>query len=99
MDTIRAAQLEDVSDQSDTRHLLDWVYYHGVLSRFAVHHWRHQSLIQSRSNTRAGPSGDQYLQLSQYRPVCIGKRIYLYSSLTEASIYRHFLLPTLPMPY
>ncbi|KAI8663194.1 Zn(2)-C6 fungal-type domain-containing protein [Fusarium keratoplasticum] len=68
MDTIRAAQLENVSHESDTRHLLDWVYYHGVLSRFAVHHWRHQSLIQSRSNTRGGPPGDQYLQLSRYRP-------------------------------
>jgi hypothetical protein len=99
MDTIRAAQLEDVSHESDTRHLLDWVYYHGVLSRFAVHHWRHQSLIQSRSNARGGPHGDQYLQLSRYRPVCIRKCVSLYSSLTEVSIYRHFLPPTLPMPY
>ncbi|KAI8716162.1 Zn(2)-C6 fungal-type domain-containing protein [Fusarium sp. LHS14.1] len=68
MDTIRAAQLEDVSDEGDIRHLLDWVYYHGVLSRFAVHHWRHQSLIQSRPITRGASPGDQYLQLSQYRP-------------------------------
>ncbi|RSL96491.1 hypothetical protein BHE90_007585 [Fusarium euwallaceae] len=68
MDIINAAQLEDVSYESETRHLLDWVYYHGVLSRFAVHHWRHRSLIQSRSNTGGSSSGNQYLQLSRYRP-------------------------------
>ncbi|RSL59557.1 hypothetical protein CEP54_007225 [Fusarium duplospermum] len=68
MDTIHAAQLRDVSYENETRHLLDWVYYHGVLSRFAVHHWRHQSLMQSRPNTRADSPGNQYLQLSQYRP-------------------------------
>ncbi|KAI3395564.1 hypothetical protein diail_1075, partial [Diaporthe ilicicola] len=69
MDMIQAAQLRDQPYESDTGHLLDWVHYHDTISRFTVHHWRHESLVPpalSRSSLR--PQVLQYPTLARYRP-------------------------------
>ncbi|KAL3292838.1 zinc-finger transcription factor [Colletotrichum asianum] len=43
-DIIQATPLKDQPPNNETGRLLQWVHYHETLSRFAVHHWRHQSL-------------------------------------------------------
>ncbi|KAJ3541190.1 hypothetical protein NM208_g4721 [Fusarium decemcellulare] len=68
MDVVQAAQLKDSSPESDTSHLLDWVYYHEVVSRFAVHHWRHKSLTQSPSSMAGVSQSSQLFPLARYRP-------------------------------
>ncbi|KAI1336224.1 fungal-specific transcription factor domain-containing protein [Xylariaceae sp. FL0016] len=42
-DLVQRTQLTYESDQGDVSCLLDWVFYHHTISRFATYHWRHQS--------------------------------------------------------
>ncbi|KAK2014469.1 hypothetical protein LZ32DRAFT_657304 [Colletotrichum eremochloae] len=59
MKITQAARLKDYSDQSDVRHLLDWVHFHNTLSHFPIHHWRHKSLSSS------GAAVTQYCSLGE----------------------------------
>lgn len=71
MDIIQGAGLEQKSDQSDIGNLLDWVYYHNALSCFAMHHWRHKSVVPGAADADTLDSGTvQYLPLSRDKPVC-----------------------------
>ncbi|KAK8139352.1 hypothetical protein PG984_002732 [Apiospora sp. TS-2023a] len=66
MDMIRATHL---GDHSAYGFLLDWVYYHEALSRFAVRHWRHKSLALEAADTKELGSLDlQSAPLSGHRP-------------------------------
>ncbi|KAK8026456.1 fungal-specific transcription factor domain-containing protein [Apiospora marii] len=67
MDMIRATQL---SDHSSYGFLLDWVFYHEALSRFAVRHWRHKSLLalETADPKQPGNLDLQYPPLTRYRP-------------------------------
>ncbi|KAK8081374.1 hypothetical protein PG996_000155 [Apiospora saccharicola] len=66
MDTIRATEL---SNQSAYDYLLDWVYYHEALSRFAVRHWRHKTLALEAADTKQNDSLYlQYPPLTRHRP-------------------------------
>lgn len=38
-EVIRAAGLDKLRQENDLAVLLDWVYYHDVLSRFSLRHW------------------------------------------------------------
>lgn len=67
---IQATHLKGQSYESDTGRLLDWVYYHDALSRFAVHHWRHKSLVAKASDRNSDTRNLQYPPLGRYRPVC-----------------------------
>ncbi|KAK7398430.1 hypothetical protein QQX98_012181 [Neonectria punicea] len=67
-DIIQATQLKDQPHESDAGQLLSWVHYHETVSRFAVHHWRHKSLVP-RASTRNNPPQDlQYPPLARHRP-------------------------------
>ncbi|WQF85883.1 Putative zn(2)Cys(6) fungal-type DNA-binding domain, fungal transcription factor [Colletotrichum destructivum] len=69
MDTIQAtARLMDQPHESDVGHLLNWVYYHETLSRFAVHHWRHKSLVPGTSPRSHGQRDLRYPPLARHRP-------------------------------
>ncbi|CAI0650279.1 unnamed protein product [Colletotrichum noveboracense] len=66
---IQATPLKDQPSNNDTSRLLQWVHYHETLSRFAMHHWRHQSLAPegpSRSARRSQAA--QKLSLTRHRP-------------------------------
>ncbi|KAK7908752.1 hypothetical protein PG985_016055 [Apiospora marii] len=66
MDMIRATKL---SDHSSYGFLLDWVFYHEALSRFAVRHWRHRSLALEAADPRPNGSSDlHYPPLTRHRP-------------------------------
>ncbi|KAK1624213.1 fungal-specific transcription factor domain-containing protein [Colletotrichum phormii] len=69
VDMIHATQLKDEPHDSGVGHLLDWAYYHETQSRFALHHWRHKSLIPSTSTKQHSRlQGLQYPPLTRYRP-------------------------------
>lgn len=71
MDMIQVAHLRSHLDASNTGHLLDWVYYHDTLSRFALQHWRHKSIVLQASGIKDPKAQDiQILPLARYRPVC-----------------------------
>ncbi|KAI0532877.1 fungal-specific transcription factor domain-containing protein [Xylaria digitata] len=55
MDTVRRARLEQESDQTGITELLDWVYYHHTLSRFALYHLRHKAAAQESSPRPTSP--------------------------------------------
>ncbi|KAL2752600.1 hypothetical protein ACRALDRAFT_2113249 [Sodiomyces alcalophilus JCM 7366] len=57
-DIIRAAGLDKIDQDADLAILLDWVYYHDVLSRFTLGHWHRESaaIASKPSNIRAEPS-------------------------------------------
>ncbi|KAI0490185.1 fungal-specific transcription factor domain-containing protein [Xylaria cf. heliscus] len=56
MDVVEGAQLGDHPDDSVTRKLLDWVYYHDAMSRFTLFHWRHQyPTVQASADTISRP--------------------------------------------
>ncbi|KAK8041776.1 hypothetical protein PG993_006299 [Apiospora rasikravindrae] len=83
MDMIRASQL---SDQGAFGYLLDWVYYHEALSRFAVRHWRHKSLALESSDPKKSGSLDlQYPPLARHRPAppCINPTFGILNLLSE----------------
>ncbi|KAH0426079.1 zinc-finger transcription factor [Colletotrichum camelliae] len=68
-DMIQATPLKDQPANNDTSRLLQWVHYHETLSRFAMHHWRHQSLAPegpSRSARRSQIA--QKMSLTKHRP-------------------------------
>ncbi|KAH8683782.1 fungal-specific transcription factor domain-containing protein [Ilyonectria robusta] len=68
MDIIQGAGLEQQSDQSEIGHLLDWVYYHNALSRFAMHHWCHKSVdLEATDAIRLDTTNAQYLPLVKDR--------------------------------
>ncbi|KAK8872548.1 fungal-specific transcription factor domain-containing protein [Apiospora arundinis] len=71
MDMIRASELGNASSGHDEfGYLLDWVYYHEALSRFAVRHWRHKSLALETSDSKSSRDLDlQYPSLIKHRPV------------------------------
>lgn len=70
MDIIEGAGLEQQSDQSEIGHLLDWVYYHNALSRFAMHHWCHKSVdLEATDAIRLDTTNAQYLPLVKDRRV------------------------------
>ncbi|KAL0942978.1 uncharacterized protein CTRU02_200864 [Colletotrichum truncatum] len=68
MDMIRATQLNDQPHGSDTGHLLNWVQYHEVISRFTMHHWRHKSLVPMKTRKASTIQNLQYLPLARHRP-------------------------------
>ncbi|KAK1979392.1 fungal-specific transcription factor domain-containing protein [Colletotrichum cereale] len=59
MKITQAARLKEHADQSDIRHLVDWVHYHNTLSHFPLHHWRHESLSPSATATHYGSPEDK----------------------------------------
>lgn len=65
MEIIQRAQLGTQSDSIGTSDLIDWVYYHDSLSRFALFHWRHKSLAAEP----AAPA-----QITPYPPLLAGRR-------------------------
>ncbi|KAK8124427.1 uncharacterized protein PG998_000186 [Apiospora kogelbergensis] len=66
MDMIRSTNM---SQQGKYGYLLDWVYYHEALSRFAMRHWRHRSLALEDSDSRnSGTLGLQCPPLTRHRP-------------------------------
>ncbi|EXF84956.1 hypothetical protein CFIO01_02169, partial [Colletotrichum fioriniae PJ7] len=71
VDMIHATQLKDEPHDSDVGQLLNWAYYHETQSRFALHHWRHKSLVPKTSNNQDSTLQNlQYPPLTRYRPVC-----------------------------
>ncbi|KAI0479152.1 fungal-specific transcription factor domain-containing protein [Xylariaceae sp. FL0804] len=67
---IEMAQATRIEHQSyeNHRHLLDWVYYHEVVSRFAIHHWHQTPSTHIDVNRIATISGPQNSSLMRYRP-------------------------------
>ncbi|KAJ9155453.1 Zinc-finger transcription factor [Pleurostoma richardsiae] len=69
MDIIHGSHLEQKSDESDIRDLLDWVYYHNVLAQFAMHHWRHKSVaVDVKDADHPEPQGVRYSALAKDTP-------------------------------
>ncbi|KAK2049703.1 hypothetical protein LZ31DRAFT_456951 [Colletotrichum somersetense] len=69
MEVTQAARLKDYSDQSDVRHLLDWVHFHNTLSHFPIHHWRRKSLSTGTAATQSCSPGEEFRppSLATYR--------------------------------
>lgn len=71
MDTIQATQIKDQPYESETGHLINWVYYHETISRFTVHHWRHKSLVPTTPVGNCPTTRNIHSpSLTRYRPVC-----------------------------
>lgn len=51
---IEAAGLDRLHQDSDLAMLLDWVYYHDVVSRFSQRHWHGESTESSPTASSAG---------------------------------------------
>ncbi|EFQ36230.1 hypothetical protein CGRA01v4_04668 [Colletotrichum graminicola] len=60
MKITQAARLKDYSDQSDVRHLLDWVHFHNTLSHFPIHHWRHRPLPPGAAAAQPCSPGQEF---------------------------------------
>ncbi|KAH6888442.1 fungal-specific transcription factor domain-containing protein [Thelonectria olida] len=70
VDIIEGTGLEQKLDKSKMNHLLDWVYYHNALSRFAMYHWRHDSVALSAADAKGSdPQAVQYPPLVKNRPI------------------------------
>ncbi|KAK4233439.1 fungal-specific transcription factor domain-containing protein [Achaetomium macrosporum] len=56
-DVIQAAGLDNLPHDCDLAALLDWVYYHDVLARFSLRHWRREpTTYNSSASSSAAPS-------------------------------------------
>lgn len=74
MDTVGRAHLGQSSSQSGIDDLLDWVYYHHTLSRFAMYHLRVKSTSEGSSPGTMSTSSDfedaHMSPLGKVEPVC-----------------------------
>ncbi|KAH8646015.1 fungal-specific transcription factor domain-containing protein [Tricladium varicosporioides] len=69
LNIVETTCLKYQSNESDIGHLLDWLYYHDLLSRFSIHHWHHRSstLVAPYINY-PGPQDLRYSHLAIHRP-------------------------------
>ena len=72
LNIVKDTRLKYQSHEIDVSHLVDWLYYHELLSRFSMHHWRYKSsnLVAPYMN-HPGPRDLQYSALLKHRPVCL----------------------------
>ncbi|KAF3801375.1 hypothetical protein GCG54_00005531 [Colletotrichum gloeosporioides] len=69
-DMVQATPLRDQTPNNDTGRLLQWVHYHETLSRFAMHHWRHNSLVaEGPSRSARGLQVAEQISLTRHRLV------------------------------
>ncbi|KAM3084908.1 hypothetical protein ACMFMG_003353 [Clarireedia jacksonii] len=70
IEIVKITRLRDQSHRSDIGHLLDWLDYHDLLSRFLIHHRRYKSLtLAAPQLSHPGLRGLQYSSLARHRPL------------------------------
>ncbi|KAI0812179.1 fungal-specific transcription factor domain-containing protein [Xylaria sp. FL0064] len=64
-EVVQRAQLEDQSNLTGSEDLLDWVYFHKLMSRFTLYHWRHNYLAVAGADLTSNPAQP----INQYSPL------------------------------
>ncbi|KAI1274040.1 fungal-specific transcription factor domain-containing protein [Xylaria sp. FL0933] len=64
-EVVQRAQLENQSEFTGSEDLLDWVYFHKLMSRFTLYHWRHNYLAVAGTDLTSGPAQ----HINRYSPL------------------------------
>ncbi|KAH6605561.1 hypothetical protein Trco_004714 [Trichoderma cornu-damae] len=76
IEIIQHSRLENKLGYGDNSKLVDWVYYHGSMSRFALFHWRHRYLTMGATSTPTSvvPQMTRYPLWPDKRTASLAKR-------------------------